>query len=78
MKLFKTKPITRKLKIKSDKDFNVELNIGDTVIDVYSDEGTFHIEEINQDGWIWSSEMKNPYYDGNKKNFMDYHITWKV
>jgi hypothetical protein len=48
-------------------------------MDMFGDSGIFHVEEIRKsDGWVWGSEMKKPYYDGNNKNFHDYHITWLV
>ena len=80
MGLFKrTIPRVRRYKIETDEDWNVEIKIGDKVIDMYGDSGIFHVEEIRKsDGWVWGSEMKRPYYDGNKKNFHDYHITWLV
>ena len=49
------------------------------MMDMFGDSGIFHVEEIrSSDGWVWGSEMKQPYYDDNKKNFHDYHMTWLV
>ena len=80
MGLFKrTIPKVRRYKIESEEDWNVEIKIGDKVMDMFGDSGIFHVEEIrSSDGWVWGSEMKQPYYDDNKKNFHDYHMTWLV
>jgi len=74
----KTIPKVRKYKIVDEDDWNVEIKIGDKVMDMFGDSGIFHIEEIRHDGWVWGREMKTPYYDGKKKNFHDYHMTWLV
>lgn len=74
-----TTPRVRKYKIETDEDWDVEIKIGDKVMDMFGDSGIFHVEEIRRsDGWVWGSEMKQPYYDGDKKNFHDYHMTWLV
>ncbi len=75
----KITPKVRKLKIDSDTDWNVEVKVGDRVMDMYGDEGSFCVEEINNDGWVWGREMKRPYYAiDNIKNFVDYNMTWKI
>jgi hypothetical protein len=56
----------------------VSLYIGDRVMDVYSDEGAFIVEEINEHGWVWGSGMKHPYCSNGEKNFGDNHIMWKI
>jgi hypothetical protein len=79
MSLFRTVPKTRRRKIETDEDWHVEIKIGDKVMDMTANSGIFHVEEIRKsDGWVWGSEMNQPYYDGNKKNFVDYHITFLV
>ena len=74
----KTTPKVRKLEIVNEEDWTVEIKIGDKVMDVYGDQGSFHVEKINSDGWVWGSDMKTPYYDGYKKNYVDYHVTWVI
>ena len=72
-------PRVRRYKINTDEDWKVEIKIGDKVLDMFGDSGSFHVEEIRKsDGWVWGSDMKQPYYDGDKKNFHDYHMTWLV
>ena len=72
----KTIPKVRKYKIETDEDWNVEIKIGDKVMDMFGDSGIFHVEEIrSSDGWVWGSEMKQPEYDGGKKKYHDYHMT---
>lgn len=59
----------------------VTVHIGDTVIDMMGDEGTFEVEEINDNGWVWGNQMKTPYFDDNgvqTKNFMDNNMSWKL
>ncbi len=58
----------------------VIVKIGDKVCDMDNYCGTFTIEEINDDGWVWGSEMNRPYNQKKKKkkNFVDNTNTWKV
>jgi len=61
----------------------VKVSIGDKVIDMGYDMGgymdVFTVEEIRWvDGWVWGSDMQQPYYNGSKKNFVDNHIAWKL
>lgn len=55
----------------------VPVAIGDKVLDTYGNQGSFVVEEINADGWVWGSTMKEPFVNG-VKNFLDNMITWKV
>lgn len=52
--------------------------VGDKVTDMYGYCGIFTIEEINDDGWVWGSDMKVPYTMDKKKNFFDNSLTWKI
>lgn len=74
-------PITRKVNCETPEDYRVELKVGDEVLDIngnFQPIGSYVIEEIRDDGWIWGSRMKTPYYDGGKKNYTDYDISWKL
>tara|TARA_R110000851_G_scaffold251971_5_gene404508 strand:+ start:7083 stop:7298 length:216 start_codon:yes stop_codon:yes gene_type:complete len=49
------------------------IKVGDKVLDIgenYQPRGSFIVEEIRSDGWVWGSGMHHPYYGkDNKKNF---------
>jgi hypothetical protein len=59
------------------------INIGDRVIDAracigeQNTEGEFTVEEINDIGWVWGSDMQNPYYNG-KKSFLSNSVIRKL
>lgn len=55
----------------------VIIKVGDQVIDMDGYCGVFTIEEINDNGWIWGSDMKVPYTMSKEKNFIDNTTTWK-
>ena len=48
----------------------VIVKIGDKVCDMDNYCGTFTIEEINENGWVWGSEMNRPFTQTKKKNFI--------
>ena len=60
------------------------ISIDDTVIDCTgmigwdNDQGTFVVEKIDRNGWVWGSEMKTPYYNGRKLNFLDNNVIRKL
>ena len=59
------------------------ISIGDKVTDCsgmigWEDQGTFVVEKINRNGWVWGSEMKTPYYNGRKLNFLDNNVVRKL
>jgi len=60
------------------------ISIGDKVIDCTgmigwdNDQGTFTVEKIDRNGWVWGSEMKTPYYKGKKLNFLDNNVVRKL
>lgn len=56
----------------------VIVKIGDKVSDMDGYCGVFTIEEINDEGWVWGSDMKVPYSMSKKKNFVENTKTWKV
>ena len=60
------------------------ISIGDTVTDCTgmigwdNDQGTFVVEKIDRNGWVWGSKMKTPYYNGGKLNFLDNNVVRKL
>jgi hypothetical protein len=72
-----------KNEIKSTQGFHFKtkeaciISIGEKVTDCTgmigwnNDQGTFTVERIDINGWVWGSEMKTPYYNGKKLNFLD-------
>ena len=60
------------------------ISIGDKVTDCTgmigwnNDQGTFTVEKIDRNGWVWGSEMKTPYYKGKKLNFLDNNVVRKL
>ena len=46
-------------------------NLQHFIIDKVLESGIYIIEEVNKDGWIWSSKFPNPYYATGflEKNF---------
>jgi hypothetical protein len=54
------------------------VRIGDKVNDLYGFTGVFTIEEIDDNGNVWGSDMKVPYDNHNNKNFIDGTSTYKV
>ena len=60
------------------------ISIGDTVTDCTGmigwkdDQGTFVVDKIDRNGWVWGGEMKTPYYNGKKLKFLDNNVVRKL
>ena len=80
MGLFKrTIPRVRRYKIETDEDWEVEIKIGDQVMDMFGDWRIFHVEVIREsDGCVWRNDNRLPYYHGHKNKFHHYHMAWGV
>ena len=50
----------------------MKFEVGDIVYFTHSPKNIFIIEEVRNDGWIWSSKLKDPFYNNGGITMKNY------